>query len=259
MTETKLINQGDAREVELKKKEASKKRSITTKRVWTRGILLIGIVAHLSTMRSWSITGSFLFSALGYIAVLKAVNSFPAFSRDEQSKLLGKRVMSLLSSAVLGLASLYSTVTGGLLETTVGMHAGVYLVDSWSFTDSQLSINALIFHHISLYCSALLLIHLGALSALVLIAFQELSNPFWYGHMILKLHQRAPESTLVYSRFATLFAYLFVRFSYGLPAYLRLQWVDMFQQFSLLSLFHWFNISAFVGISANNIMKVCRS
>lgn len=239
-------------------KKARLAKTAASKRLQIRFVLLAGVIAHAATTNSVYVSSAFVASALFYAAVLKIVTSFHVFTKDHTAQLFGKRVLAIFSSLLVGSAAAYVTFTGHLAEVAAGVHVGVYFVDSFSFTDQQVLTTALVFHHVSLYVSALLLIYLEKFVVLALISFQELSNPFWYTHMVLKLHLRLSEAVLYYTRFLTLFAYLFVRFAYGLPTYFQLQWAILTTP-CLESVFHWFTILSFIGISANNIMKLCKS
>jgi len=85
-------------------------------------------------------------------------------------------------------------------------------------TDMQARIDALIFHHFLTIGYNLYLAHTNQWLVIAIALFMEVTNPFWYLNIIVRLHYKEAGETVMWcTKNLAMYSYIIVRFMFVTP------------------------------------------
>jgi len=135
---------------------------------------------------------------------------------DGDFEIAMKRVLSMLAGFFTGLPALILVSAYGFNDSYIsllsGVHIGLYMADMFWLTEQQAAIPALIFHHFLTSACMLAFLAAGDFQMNYVGLIVELTNPAWYGNVLLKTWIKAGAQVMDASRTFNLYVYLIVRF-----------------------------------------------
>jgi len=130
-----------------------------------------------------------------------------------------KRMLAFITGAACGAPGCYGYIVGDMWWVYVGggIQFGCYWTDMMLITDMQARIDALIFHHFMTIGYNLYLVNSAQWIVIAIALFMEVTNPFWYLNIIVRLHTKAGEGVLWYTKNLAMYSYICVRFMFVTP------------------------------------------
>lgn len=248
-------------------KHAQAKRQGVRKSAGTP-LWLIRVTMLFGAALVWACLPSVLpFNTLLIAAGLHAVIYFVLSSvhpKDDEWAIGCKRFLNFLNGFATGIPAILAVVgayRGDPWWTFVasGIQLGVYFSDMVFITEKQREMLPLIIHHYITFFGNLGVLWSGNYVVMAVGLCMELTNPFWYGNVLLKFHLKASEETLEISKTFAIYSYILIRFvfvthkvvEHTYPLYLRI-WPTP------EGLIYLFVVLGFTWVNINNLVKLAQ-
>jgi len=248
-------------------KQAQAKRHATRKSGGTP-LWLIRVTMLFGAALTWACLPSAIpFYSLVAAAVLHSSFYFVLSSfhpKDDDWAIGCKRFLNFLNGFATGIPAIFAVVTayrGDPWWTFVGsgIQLGVYFSDMVFITEKQREMLPLIIHHYITFFGNLGVLWSGNYVVMAVGLCMELTNPFWYGNVLLKFHLKASEETLEISKTFAIYSYILIRFvfvthkvvEHTYPLYVRI-WP------TAEGLIYLFVVLGFTWVNINNLVKLAQ-
>lgn len=181
---------------------------------------------------------------------------------DEDWAIGCKRFLNFLNGFATGIPAIFAVLAAYRNEpwwswVAAGIQLGVYFSDMVLITDKQREMVPLLVHHYITFFGNFGVLWSQNYMVMSIGLCMELTNPFWYGNVLLKFHLGATEETLAISKMLAIYSYILIRFvfvthkviEHTFHLYLRL-WP------TAEGLVYLFVILGFTWVNVNNLVKL---
>jgi hypothetical protein len=228
-----------------------------------RATMLFGVVLVPTFLPSLIPFYTLLVAGLAHATIYFTLRLFNW--NDDEWALGCKRFLNFLNGFATGVPAIFAVMGAYKGDPywsfiAAGIQLGVYTSDMLFLTDKQREMMPLVVHHYITFFGNFGILWSANYLVMSIGLCMELTNPFWYGNVLLKFHLKASEETLDISRMFAIYSYILIRFvfvthkviEHTYPMYMRFWPTVEGVVFLLVTLgFTWVNI--------NNLVKLMQS